>query len=64
MRPKKEQEAEVVTNVLKDLMIVHLGLAGVQQRAIRSIVRCDMNRVTRIVRHFKTSKKGANGDAS
>ncbi len=64
MAVKKSQESEGVTELLKNLMIVQLGLAGVQQRAIRSIVGCDINRVSRIVRHFKPAKKGTNGDAT
>ena len=64
MAVTKLHEAEGVTGLLKDLMIVQLGLAGVQQRAIRSIVGCDMNRVSRIVKHFKPAKKGTNGDAT
>jgi hypothetical protein len=41
-------------DVLKDLLIVQLGLAGVPQQKIRSIVGCDIGRVNRIVRHLRT----------
>jgi hypothetical protein len=46
--------------VLKDLLIVQLGLAGVPQQKIRSIVGCDIGRVNRIVRHLKAkpARKG------
>ena len=40
--------------VLKDLLIVQLGLAGVPQTQIRTIVGCGMNRVNRIVKHLRT----------
>jgi hypothetical protein len=56
--PKKDSETDELAELLKDLMIVQLGLAGVKQRAIRSIVGCDINRVSRIVRHFKIKKTG------
>ena len=38
------------TRLLKDLLIVQLGLAGVAQSEIRSIVESDMGRVNRIVK--------------
>lgn len=53
MAVRKNDELDNAAEVLKDLMIVQLGLAGVQQRAIRTIVGCDINRVSRIVKHLK-----------
>ena len=44
--------------VLKDLLIVQLGLAEVSQPNIRKIVGCEMRRVSRIVRHLKKQKEG------
>lgn len=44
--------ADIVALIEKQL-IVQLGLAGVPQRAIREIVQCDLNRVTKIVRHLR-----------
>lgn len=54
MRGKKTSAttAEVVT-LLEKQLIVQLGLAGVPQRTIREIVACDLNRVTRIMKHLK-----------
>ena len=49
----KAQGGNDVSELLKDMLIVQLGLAGVPQRTIRSIVGCDLNRVTQIVRHLK-----------
>jgi len=43
---------ERVAELLKDLLITQLGRAGVPQVEIRNIVGCDMNRVSRIVKHF------------
>ena len=54
MPKKKEQTIE---DLLRDLMIVQLGLAGVGQLTIREIVGVDIHRVSRIVKHFKKVKK-------
>jgi transposase-like protein len=54
MPKKKEQTIE---DLLRDLMIVQLGLAGVGQHQIREIVGVDIHRVSRIVKHFKQLKK-------
>lgn len=42
--------------LLKDLLIVQLGLAGVPQQKIRAIVGCDIRRVNRIVRFISSRK--------
>jgi len=42
-----------VPDLLKDLLITSLGTAGVKQSEIRRIVGCDMNRVSRIVKHIE-----------
>jgi hypothetical protein len=47
------------TELLKDLLIIQLGLGGVKQEAIREIVGCNMNRVNRIGKWLKPKKKGA-----
>lgn len=46
-----------IAELLKDLLIAQLGIAGVPQQAIRQIVGCDMNRVNRIVKHLKSIRK-------
>ncbi len=43
--------------LLENSLIVQLGVAGVPQRIIREIVGCDLNRVTRIVRHISNAAK-------
>jgi transposase-like protein len=54
MPKKKEQTTE---DLLRDLMIMQLGLAGIGQHQIREIVGVDIFRVNRIVKHFKKKKK-------
>jgi len=56
MRPRK-QERKPTEDLLRDLMIIQLGLAGVPQQNIREIVGVDIVRVNRIVRHFKNLKR-------
>jgi hypothetical protein len=61
MAKNKSGENDRVSELLKDLLITELGRAGVPQPAIREIVGCDMNRVSRIVKHFgreRGRKKG------
>jgi hypothetical protein len=53
-RGKKPETAE---DILRDLLIVQLGLAGVGQLQIREIVGVDIYRVNRIVKHFKKLKR-------
>jgi hypothetical protein len=43
-------------DLLRDLMIVQLGLAGVPGQTIRKIVGCNMGKVTRIVKHLKKAR--------
>lgn len=47
---KKEN---ITDELLRDLLIVQLGLAGLTQHQIRKIVGVDIHRVNRIVKHFK-----------
>ena len=51
---KAKQKKEITTDeLLRDLLIVQLGLAGLTQHQIREIVEVDIHRVNRIVKHFK-----------
>jgi hypothetical protein len=50
---KSKREKRSTEDLLIDLLIVQLGLAGVPQQQIRGIVGVDMHRVSRIVRHLK-----------
>ena len=58
MAGKTKRVTDDTTEVLKDLLIVQLGVAGVRQQDIRAIVGVDMNRVSRIVRHIKLRPSG------
>ncbi len=53
MPPKPRRDAADTVEILRDLLIVQLGLAGVPQQKIRAIVGVDIVRVNRIVRHLK-----------
>lgn len=50
VKQKKEQTTE---DLLRDLLIVQLGIAGLTQHQIREIVGVDIHRVNRIIKHFK-----------
>ena len=54
------RRADDVVDRLETMLIVQLGLAGVPQRAIRDIVQCDLNRVSRIVQLLK--RRGTKGE--
>jgi hypothetical protein len=54
---KKQKSEQTTDDLLRDLMIIQLGLAGLTQHQIREIVGVDINRVNRIVKHFKNLKK-------
>lgn len=55
MSKNKEKKSETTEDLLRDLMIIQLGVAGLSQRQVREIVGVEMQRVTRILRHFKKS---------
>jgi hypothetical protein len=44
------------TELIRTLVIIQLGLAGVPQQRIRSIAKCNMNRVSRILKNVKPKK--------
>ena len=53
MANEKTRKEQTTDDLLRDLMIVQLGLAGLTQHQIREIVGVDIHRVNRIVKHFK-----------
>jgi transposase-like protein len=53
-----KREKRTAEDLLQDMMIIQLGLAGMSQHQIREIVGVDMNKVTRILKHFKGVRKG------
>ena len=57
---KAQQNPSDTSEILKDMLITQLGLAGVPQQKIRQIVGCSINRVNRIVKHLKSIRRGDN----
>jgi hypothetical protein len=53
----RQRKVDTTIEVLKDILITQLGIAGVPQQDIRKIVGCDINRVSAIVRHVKAAKR-------
>jgi hypothetical protein len=56
MAQKKAQESTVLST-LQDLLIFQMAMAGVAQNQIRQVIGLDINRVNRIARLAKRSKK-------
>lgn len=57
MTNEKQRKEQTTDDLLRDLLIVQLGLAGLTQHQIREIVGVDIHRVNRIVKHFKKIAK-------
>ncbi len=55
-KAKRKNETNPTVDLLKDLLIVELAKVKVPHQEIRRIVGCDMRRVTKIARFFKTKK--------
>jgi hypothetical protein len=53
-----EQLLASQSELLKDMFIAELAIAGVAQRDIAKVVRIDLNRVTRIAKSLKRRKNG------
>ncbi len=56
MGKQNQIKEKVVENLLRDLLIVQLGLAGLTQHQIREIVQVDIHQVNRIVKHLRGGK--------
>jgi len=56
-RRKTHELKEETTELLRDLLIVQLGMANVSQQDIRKIAKCSISRVNRIVRLLKPQLK-------
>jgi len=50
------------TELLRDMFIADLAIAGVRQLEIAKVVRVNRNRVNRIAKFLKKRKKGNTGD--
>jgi hypothetical protein len=51
-RKKAATSEEEIVDILKNILIVQLGLAKVPQNDIRKILGCDMGRVSGILKHL------------
>jgi len=52
----KRRSSDETTELLRTMLIVQLGLAGVGQRQIREVVGCDLNRVTKTLKALKPKR--------
>lgn len=59
MPKKQKRNSNDVASLLTDLLITQLAASGVQQKTIRQVVGCDMNRVSRIAKHIKAALRSA-----
>jgi hypothetical protein len=50
------------SELLKDMFIADLALAGIPQREIARVVRVDLNRVTRLAKSLKRKKRDGSGE--
>jgi len=57
MAKKPNSNTNDLVSVMTDLLITQLAVAGVQQQAIRLIIGCDINRVSRITKHIRAARK-------
>lgn len=55
-RKQNNRQRDTTAELLKDLLILELAKAGVQQIEIRKIVGCDILRVSRIAKVLKKLK--------
>jgi hypothetical protein len=64
-RPKRSKTSpdSELTELVRDLIIVQLAAAGLGQKAIREIVGCDVNRVSRIYKHVRAARSAASEKA-
>lgn len=62
MAAKKSANDET-TELLRTMLIVQLGLAGIGQRQIREVVGCDMNRVTKTLKALKLKRTAEEGQS-
>jgi hypothetical protein len=54
--PRNQTANDEATELLRTMLIVQLGLAGIGQRRIREVAGCDMNRVTKTLRALRLKR--------
>ncbi len=52
-----QRDTDATVEMLKDILITQLGLAGVPQQSIRKIAGCSITRVNDIAKHLKNAKR-------
>ena len=52
----KQSNGNELAELVRTLLIAQLGLAGVSQKNIRAIAKCDMNRVSAILKLLNTKR--------
>lgn len=55
-------DLEELTELVRTLLIAQLRLAGVPQRNIRAVARCDVNRVSEVIKQLKIPEKRENAN--
>ena len=55
MKKSKQATRPEAEEILRDMLIVQLAVAGLTRHQIRETVGVDMNRVTRVVKYIKRS---------
>ena len=54
MEAKQKESTDELIELTRTLLITQLGLAGIPQRSIRAIAKCDMNRVSEVMKHVSS----------
>jgi hypothetical protein len=57
MANKKSNQSSEFSELMRTMIIIQLGLAGIPQRSMRVIAGCDIHRVNRILKHLKPKGK-------
>lgn len=57
MANKKSNQSGECTELMRTMIIIQLGLAGIPQKSIRAIAGCDIYRVNKILKHLKPKGK-------
>lgn len=56
-KTKRQDDQSMIEELLRDLLITSLCIAGVKGKEVRKIVGCGMGRVTRILKHIERGRQ-------
>lgn len=59
MSEKRKENVDELLELTRTLLIAQLGLAGVPQKSIRAVAKCDINRVSEIMKHISSRSKSS-----